>query len=158
MVFNLLVTLQILAILFIIIALVYMFRSGSTYKHVLMLAFLAAEMVQSAGYLLELLSKTQDEAMHAICVEYLGSGIVAILFMMFVCNYCGVKANILLERFLLICGCLSVTLVWTNQYHNLYYSEIDFVETGLMPHVVLTHGVGFYFFVVTCTAIPWAVS
>ena len=158
MVFNLLVTLQILAILFIIIALVYMFRSGSTYKHVLMLAFLAAEMVQSAGYLLELLSKTQDEAMHAICVEYLGGGIVVILFMMFVCNYCGVKANILLERFLLICGCLSVTLVWTNQYHYLYYSEVDFVETGLMPHVVLTHGVGFYFFVVTCTVIPWAVS
>lgn len=158
MVFNTLVTLQIIAILVIIIALVYMFRSGSTYTHVLMLAFLAAEMVHSAGYLLELLSKTEDEAMHAICVEYLGSGIVTILFMMFVCNYCGVKANIWLERFLLICGCLSVTLVWTNQYHNLYYPEIDFVETGLMPHVVLTHGVGFYFFIVTCTVIPWAVS
>ena len=158
MVFNTLVTLQIIAILVIIIALVYMFRSGSTYTHVLMLAFLAAEMVHSAGYLLELLSKTKDEAMHAICVEYLGSGIVTILFMMFVCNYCGVKANIWLERFLLICGCLSVTLVWTNPYHNLYYPEIDFVETGLMPHVVLTHGVGFYFFIVTCTVIPWAVS
>ena len=158
MVFNTLVTLQIIAILVIIIALVYMFRSGSTYTHVLMLAFLAAEMVHSAGYLLELLSKTEDEAMHAICVEYLGSGIVTILFMMFVCNYCGVKANIWLERFLLICGCLSVTLVWTNPYHNLYYPEIDFVETGLMPHVVLTHGVGFYFFIVTCTVIPWAVS
>ncbi len=92
MVFNTLVTLQIIAILFIIIALVYMFRSGSTYTHVLMLAFLAAEMVRSAGYLLELLSKTEDEAMHAICVEYLGGGIVAILFMMFVCNYCGVNA------------------------------------------------------------------
>ena len=158
MVFNTLMTLQIIAILVIIIALVYMFRSGSTYTHVLMLAFLAAEMVHSAGYLLELLSKTKDEAMHAICVEYLGSGIVTILFMMFVCNYCGVKANIWLERFLLICGCLSVTLVWTNSYHNLYYPEIDFVETGLMPHVVLTHGVGFYFFIVTCTVIPWAVS
>ena len=59
MVFNTLVTLQIIAILVIIIALVYMFRSGSTYTHVLMLAFLAAEMVHSAGYLLELLSKTR---------------------------------------------------------------------------------------------------
>ena len=46
MVFNTLMTLQIIAILVIIIALVYMFRSGSTYTHVLMLAFLAAEMVR----------------------------------------------------------------------------------------------------------------
>jgi len=158
MVFNVLVTLQIIAILGIIIALVYMFRSGSTYTHILMLSFLAAEMVHSAGYLLELLAKTKDEAMLAIRVEYLGSGIVTILFMMFVCTYCGVKSNIMLERFLLLSGCVSIALVWTNEYHYFYYSEMDFVQSGLFPHVVLTHGIGFYLFMIACTVIPWAVS
>ena len=158
MMLNTLVILQIIVILAIVVALVYMFRSGSTYTHILMLSFLAAEMVHSAGYLLELLAKTKDEAMIAIRIEYLGSGIVTILFMMFVCTYCGVKSNIMLERFLLVCGCISVALVWTNDYHHFYYSEIDFVQNGLFPHVELTHGMGFYFFMITCTIIPWAVS
>ena len=84
--FNVLVFLQLLAIFATIFSLVYVFRGGSTYAQKLMLSFTIAEFVHNVGYLLELFSQTQQEAMIAVKVEYLGSSIVAIFFMMFICN------------------------------------------------------------------------
>nr|MBQ8252159.1 hypothetical protein [Lachnospiraceae bacterium] len=89
--FQLLVGIQILAILFTVFAIIAMFRVGASYTQKLMLAFLAATLVHNAGYLQELFAKTLNEAMIAIRVEYIGSSIVAILFMMFICEYCGYK-------------------------------------------------------------------
>ncbi len=154
--FQILVGIQIIAILVTILAIVNMFRAGSSYTQKLMLAFLVATLVHNAGYLQELLAKTLAEAMIAIRIEYLGSSIVAILFMMFMCEYCGYKSNIWYERALLLCGCAVIVMVWTTPLHQLYYKEIAFCEEGAFPHVVLTYGPGFYFYVLMCTTVPWA--
>ena len=156
--FEVLVGLQIFAILTIIISIVYMFRAGSTYIQKLMLAFLVATLVHNAGYLLELFSRSLNEAMVAVKVEYMGSSIVAVLFMMFICEYCGYKSNIYFERFMLLCGCAVILMVWTSPLHKLYYTDIDFTQLGAYPHLVLSYGPGFYFYVVMCAVFPWAVS
>ncbi len=156
--FDLIVGLQVVAVIVLVMALVYIFRGGSTYTQRLMLSFLIAELVHNAGYLLELLATTEREALMAVKTEYLGSSIVAIFFMMFICNYCGRKEWILFERILLLCGCAVVVMVWTSPSHTFYYRDIEFVDTGIYPHLVLTYGPGFYFYMVTCAVIPWAVS
>nr|MBQ8253648.1 response regulator [Lachnospiraceae bacterium] len=112
----------------------------------------------NAGYLQELFAKTLNEAMIAIRVEYIGSSIVAILFMMFICEYCGYKPCIWFERFLLLCGCAVIVMVWTTPLHQLYYKEIAFTTEGVFPHVVLTYSIGFYFYVLMCAVVPWACS
>lgn len=156
--FTVLVLLQFLAIFLLINALVYIFRGSSTYITKLMLAFIIAEIVHNAGYLLELFARTPEEAMAAIKTEYLGSSLVTILFMMFISVYCGAKVYVWFERALLLCGCVVIVMVWSSGYHGLYYTDVEFLNTGAYPHVKLTYGPGFYFFFLICTVIPWAVS
>ena len=156
--FHLFVGLQVLGCVVLVCALVYIFRGGSTYTQRLMLSFTIAELVHNAGFLLELLSKSQAEALSAIKVEYLGSAAVAIFFMMFISNYCSRKEHKIFERILLVCACIVIVLVWTSDVHGLYYREVEFVNAGVYPHVKITYGPGFYFYLPTCTIIPWAVS
>lgn len=155
---NILLTVQIVGIVALVCSLVYIFRGGSTYTQRLMLSFTISELVHNAGFLLELMAKTQEEAMLAIKVEYLGGAAVAIFFMMFIFNYCGRKEHKLYERILLLCAVAVIIMVWTGDFHTLYYREVEFVTVGAYPHVKLTYGPGFYFYMIACTAIPWATS
>lgn len=156
--YNVLLTIQIIGIVALVCSLVYIFRGGSTYTQRLMLSFTIAELVHNAGFLLELTSTTAQEALMAIKVEYLGGASVAIFFMMFIFNYCGQKEHKIFERILLLCSVAVIVMVWTSDYHSLYYKEIGFVYTGAFPHVRLTYGIGFYFYMLTCTVIPWSIS
>ena len=156
--FHVLVGLQVLGLLMLLCALVYIFRGGSTYTQRLMLSFTISELVHNAGFLLELLSRTKEEAMVAIKVEYLGGAAVTIFFMMFIFNYCGRREHKIFERILLLCALAVIIMVWTGDYHNLYYSDIEFLYTGAYPHVKLAYGPGFYFYMLTCTVIPWIAS
>jgi len=156
--FEVLVTLQIIGVFLLICALVYVFRGGSTYTQRLMFSFTISELVHNAGYLLELLAKTEEAAMAAIKVEYLGGAAVAIFFMMFIFNYCGQREHKIFERILLICALSVIVMVWTGDWHSLYYSEVAFVDQGAYPHIQLAYGPGFYFYVLTCVMTPWVVS
>ena len=156
--FQVLVSLQIVGLLMLLCALVYIFRGGSTYTQRLMLSFTISELVHNAGFLLELLAKSKEEAMLAIKVEYLGGAAVAIFFMMFIFNYCGKKEHKIFERVLLLCALAVIIMVWTGDYHNLYYSNVEFVNIGAYPHVKITYGPGFYFYMLTCIVTPWTAS
>ncbi len=156
--FQVFVGLQIVAIAIIIYTLAFMFRSGSTYAHRLMLTFLVCTLVQNGGYLLELFAQSEREALLAVKFEYLGSSLVAIFFMMFIRSYCGKEELILLERILLCLALCVIMLVWTNPWHYFYYRDVQFVETGYYPHLVFDYGWGFYFFVIVCAVIPWGIS
>jgi len=155
--FEVLVTIQIIAIFVTICSMVYVFRGGATYAQRLMLSFNIAAFVHNMGFLLELFAKTKEEAMVAVKVEYLGSSIVAIFFMMFICNYCGWKEHVLFERILLLCGCVVILMVWTNPMHGLYYREIGYTDSGAFPHLQFSYGPGFYFYMLACLVVPWAV-
>ena len=153
-----LVEIQVFAIFLLVFSLIYVFRVGSGYMHKLMLTFTITELVHNLGYLLELLAKTAQEALLAVKVEYLGSSLVAILFMMFIYNYCGEKESLKLERILLGCGSAVILMVWTNSAHGLYYKDVEFLSSGAYPHLKLHYGPGFYFYMITCLVIPWAIS
>ena len=149
---------QIFAICILIFSLIYVFRVGSSYMHKLMFSFTIVELVHNLGYLLELLAKSEEEALMAVKVEYLGSSLVAILFMMFIYNYCGLKENLILERILLCCGVAVILMVWTNSMHGLYYRDVEFIFGGAYPHIKLSYNFGFYFYMFTCLVVPWAIS
>ncbi len=138
-----------------IYSLFIMFRGESTYAQKLVIYFMVAELVQNAGYLLELFSKSLEEAMVAVKFEYIGSSLVVIFFMMFIRHYCGLRERIVFERSLLLCALIVVIMVWTTPAHNFYYREVSFVTDGLFPHLELTYGYGFYIHTLACVVIPW---
>ena len=153
-----LIHIQVLAIFLLAFSLIYVFRVGSSHMHKLMLTFTITELVHNLGYLLELSATTEQEALLAVKVEYLGSSLVAILFMMFIFCYCAEKEHLKLERILLGCGATVILMVWTNSMHHLYYKDVEFITDGAFPHLKLYYGPGFYFYMLTCLIIPWAIS
>ena len=100
--FDVLIGLHVFGALLIIYSLFIMFRGESTYAQKLVIYFMVAEIIQNMGYVLELTSKTQQEAMIALKFEYVGSSLIVIFFMMFIRNYCGMRACIVFERALLL--------------------------------------------------------
>ncbi len=155
--FHVLVGAHILGMALIIYSLFIMFRGESTYAQKLVIYFMVAELMQNAGYFLELFSKSLEEALLAVKFEYIGSSLVVIFFMMFIRHYCGLRERIVFERTLLLGALIVVIMVWTTPAHNFYYKEIAFTTEGLYPHLELTYGPGFYFHTVTCVVIPWSV-
>ncbi len=154
--FEVLVGFHIFGIVLMIYSLFIMFRGESTYAQKLVIYFVVAEIVQNAGYLLELFSKSLEEAFLAVKFEYIGSSLVAIFFMMFIRHYCGLREKIVFERVLLCGGAFGVVMVWTSPLHRYYYADISFVEEGLFPHLQLTYGPGFYIHSMLTIIIPWA--
>ena len=154
--FEVLVGFHIFGIVLMIYSLFIMFRGESTYAQKLVIYFIVAEIVQNAGYLLELFSKSLEEAFLAVKFEYIGSSLVAIFFMMFIRHYCGLREKIVFERVLLCGGAFGVVMVWTSPLHRYYYADISFVEEGLFPHLQLTYGPGFYIHSMLTIIIPWA--
>ena len=155
--FGVLVLIHSIAILFILSSLVVMFRGESTYSQKLLIFVMIAELVQNVGYVLEIFSKSLEEALLAVKIEYLGVSVVMVFYMMFIRHYCGYKENRLYERILLIEAFIVIVLVWTTPLHNLYYSNIEFVETGLFPHLVLEYSGLYILHTILSIVIPWII-
>ncbi len=155
--FEVMITIHIVSIFLVLSSLVVLFRGEATYGQKLLSYFMISELVQSVGYLLELFSKSLEEAMVAVKFEYLGSSVVAIFYMMFIRHYCGRRENRLFERVLLLCALLGVVMVWTSPMHKLFYSSIGFEQFGDNYRLALTYGPYFYFHCLIAIAIPWFV-
>ena len=155
--FGVLVSIHSIAILFILSSLVVMFRGESTYSQKLLIFVMIAELVQNVGYVLEIFSKSLEEALLAVKMEYLGTSVVMVFYMMFIRHYCGYKENRLYERILLVEAFIVLVLVWTTPLHNIYYSNIEFVETGLFPHLVLEYSGLYILHTILSIVIPWII-
>jgi len=153
--FYTLIGLHIFGMALIVYSLFIMFRGESTYAQKLVIYFMVAELIQNAGYLLELFSKSLEEALLAVKFEYIGSSLVVIFFMMFIRHYCGLKERMVFERILLLGAVFVLAMVWTTPAHSFYYKEILFVLEGLNPHIEFVYGWGFYFHAIICVIIPW---
>ncbi len=106
----------------------------------LFLLMSAAVAIQSFGYYLELTSTSLSAVLMAIKTQYFGSCFVNLLFILFFKEYCNLKKNKKLLTFLFIFNLFILIFVCTCEYHTLYYSSMEFVHTGLFPHVVLGRG------------------
>ncbi len=155
--FEVMITIHIISIFLVLSSLVVMFRGEATYGQKLLSYFMISELVQSVGYLLELFSKTLEEAMVAVKFEYLGSSLVAIFYMMFIRHYCGHQEKRLQERILLLFALLGVIMVWTTPMHTFFYKDIAFNQFGDDYRLKLTYGPYFYFHCVVAVVIPWLV-
>ena len=155
--FDIMIVMHILSIFMVLSSLIVMFRGEATYGQKLLSYFMIAELIHSSGYLLELFSKTLEEAMIAVKFEYLGSSLVAIFYMMFIRHYCGCKENRLFERILLILALVGIIMVWTTPAHTIFYKSVGFEMVDFNYRLVLEYGPYFYFHCLIAIVIPWGV-
>ena len=147
--YSALVAIQIAAMClsFMCVAVLLMQKTAENSK--LMLVVCLAAFIQNAGYYLELTSSNIGEVMIAIRLEYVGTSFVVTMTMIFAFNYCRVKLVPWVRNALLGLDVLVLASVWCYEYVPIYYSSVDFVQDGIIPHVVLGKGPLYIVFMVT---------
>ncbi|MBO4901592.1 MAG: response regulator [Lachnospiraceae bacterium] len=138
--FHFLVGIQIAAILLCVVCFFLMYRQKETklVKHMLLITICA--IIQNAGFLLELNATNATEALNAIRIEYIGGAFVAHFNLLFALEYNKIKISNRLLAIPFLFSLLVIGCIYTYPLNHLFYTSVDFVSTGIYPHVVLGKG------------------
>lgn len=136
-----LIAVQYIDIIILIIGTIFILSKKPSKQQNYMLMLYMAMLIDSVGYLLELQATTVGEAMFAIQSSYLGKPMIALAMLAFCFSYCRVNLPKPVMGALIALHITTFLMVITNQYHMLYYTSVEYVDTGLFPHVELGHGI-----------------
>lgn len=131
---------QYLGIVVLFVTLFRVLQQRSSRQQTIMVFLLLSLLLNFVGYLFEMTANTQQEALRAVQVSYLGKPFILLMKFLFIADYCRIR---LPKRFVnvLFAIHLSITLlVLTCEYQNLYYDGMTFIHDGLFAH--LEHGNG----------------
>ncbi len=98
-------------------------------------------LVNNIGYLLQLLSKTEDEYIAALKFSYAGRVWIVFSLFLFTVEFCHVKVPEILIRAYILFDVFSYVLIFTLEDHNLYYSKMWFDKDGLFPVLLHRNGI-----------------
>lgn len=156
--YPIVVAVQMLTIILCVVALYMSLNMGVSQAQKSMTAFLFSALIQNVGYLFELTSVTEEAAMVAIRMQYLGSTFQLLFFMEFILCYYKLHLAKRYELLLEIIDTLILIVMWTTPAHNWFYTRMEFVTEGAHPHYVLEHGIMYFVFVFVCCVVPWIVT
>jgi PAS domain S-box-containing protein len=111
------------------------------------LALLMLAVVEwSLGYALEMASVSLWAKVLWARVQYLGIVIVPVAWLIFALIYTGRERWLALRNLVLlaIVPCITLSLVWSNESHNLIWSSVELDPSGSFPGLRLIHGAGFW--------------
>lgn len=123
-------------------------QKTSSYSNIILITFLCS-FVQNACYIMELTAKNVDQGMTAIKGEYLGGSFEVCLITFFMFKYCGHEFNRILKGLLVFESIFVFIGVWTWEYNGMYYTGARFEQSGVIPHMVLSHGWLYYTYATT---------
>lgn len=140
-------------------ALFLLLKGDGSREQKLMQYFLMGSLIQNAGYLLELTAPSLDAAMVSVKIQYLGSLVIPITYCHFMFSYCFVKPPAKLLRFIQAVDFVILGLVFTCDYHALFYRGVEWMQTAQGHHyLLLEYGPGYWLFMVCGTIIPYSLS
>lgn len=157
---NAFIVAEILGICIIFAAMVLLIADDSgAREQKLMGYFLCGAVIQNAGYLLELTAPTLEAAVSAVKMQYLGSIFVPLCYSWFIYSYCFRKEP---RVFLDVLGIIDVVIlgvIYSCDYHSLYYKNIEWLETPSGHHYLgITYGPVYYLFLFSGCIIPYFLS
>lgn len=138
--YTVLSSFQLLGLAIILIQIVYLLKVKPTKLSSILLAFDICVFINTLGYMLEMTSIHMNTALMAIRVTYFGKVYLGFLMLFFLFKYYGISISKFVFGALLVYHSFIAMLVLTSSSHNLYYTDMVWVETGLYPHV--EHGYG----------------
>jgi PAS domain S-box-containing protein len=99
-------------------------------------------------YAVELASSDLHSELLYARLEYIGIASIPLLWLVFVLTYTGRTAWLTWPRLgaLAIVPMIAVLLVWTNDYHALFYAHVGQSDHGGVWYLDVTHGPGFWFY------------
>ncbi len=103
--------------------------------------------IYSFTYSIEILGSTSDWIFMWIRFEYLAVPMIGVCWLWFACVYAGYDKYPGFNRFIHILFGISITftlIVWTNPWHQSYYTSISIDSSGLFPVAHLEKGILYY--------------
>ena len=139
--YDLLLILQYIGIIVLFFEILYVSRQHGPRLQTILVILLYASLFNIVGYTLEMEAKTQELAMQSVKMTYIGKPFVVFTMYVFVMEYCGVGVKKSRRNFFYAICVARAGLVYTNEYHHLFYSSVSYTNDGLFPHLVLKHGI-----------------
>ncbi len=128
----------------------YIFRKGGKAVQWFSL-MMFSNSIWSIAYGLELASSSLSTIKFFINIEYLGIATLPLNWFLFCLHFCGKDCwykKPLNLTLLLIVPIITILMVWTNQYHHLYYKNITVDTSGPFPMADIDTGLWYQFFTV----------
>ena len=135
-----LLILQCLGIVFMFYELIHISRQHPSKFQTLLLLLVGAILINNCGYTLEIAASTKETALMGVRMSYLAKPYILYLMYIFVMEYCGFSVPRWRKRILFSIASFISVLVMTCEYNTLFYSHISYTNSGLFPHLVLSHG------------------
>ena len=135
-----LLILQCLGIVFMFYELIHISRQHPSKFQTLLLLLVGSILINNFGYTLEIAASTKETALMGVRMSYLAKPYILYLMYVFVMEYCGFSVPRWAKRILFSIASFISVLVMTCEYNTLFYSHISYTNSGLFPHLVLSHG------------------
>lgn len=146
--FSFIVVLQGLASIFGLVTIVVLCRQQPSFYQKITSITAVCSFIGIISYLLEILATNLEEALLAARCGYIGKSYAMVLFLIFIANYCDFRLPRWVVNSLMAFSTLILFLVLSCPYHKLYYTSVEFVDSGLFPHLVLGKGIFYYAFMI----------
>lgn len=128
----------------------YIFRKGGKAVQWFSL-MMFSNAIWSIAYGLELASSSLSQIKFFINIEYLGIATLPLNWFLFCLHFCGKECwykKPLNLTLILIVPIITILMVWTNQYHHLYYKNISVDTSGPFPMAAIDRGLWYHLFTV----------
>ena len=136
------------------------FRNLKNKLHAYLFLNCVSMLVNNTGYLLQLLSKTEDAYIAALKFSYAGRVWIVFSLFMFTAEFCHIRIPKLVVRAFILIDVAVYAFVFTLQMHLFYYSKIWFDKTGMFPVLLHRNGIVHKVFmqyqaIVICAILFW---
>ena len=139
--YNFLLGIQYISILFLLIEATYIFKKMRTPLHNYLFFNCVATLINNTGYLMEMLSETESEYFMGVKMSYLGRVWISYSLFIFMLALCKYKFNKTALHVLAVFHAMTFLLVLTSEWHPLYYKSMKYVEEGVFPIIQFQSGI-----------------
>lgn len=144
--YSILLCIQCFSIILMLLETAYIIRKWSKPQHGWLLFYCVSVLVNNAGYLGSMMSKTEGEAVLCWQFVYLGRAWTGLALFIFILELCMGRGYKRITVPLSFAHALTYFLILTMRHNRLYYTSFSFEEDGFFPHLVFNDGPWHYVF------------
>lgn len=144
MTFELAVGIQVIAILVSMAVITVIAREKPSEPQKLLLLSGICIFLNMVGYLLEMTSVTKEAAMVSTKLQYVGVCYLLTFLTFFAAGCCKYPISRGMTVIFFGYDTLILLLVFTSEYHQLFYSSVEYEHSGIFPHLVLGKAVMYH--------------
>ena len=139
--YHVVITIQFISIFVIFVESWVVFRNWKNALHSYLFLSCAATLINNIGYLLELLSDSEDKYFTATQFSYLGRGWIPLALFLFIAELVQVKVPKIIKGILAFLHIFTYAAMVTTKSTGLYYKQMSFSMLGPFPYFEHKNGI-----------------